>query len=286
MDSTPEAWIVSMTIRDIETTDNLSDCGIYQQVEAITGNKLFEIMNKEKFMGWLHKRISSSKLILENPKFLDGCKIDCKTPKKGYKFQIVDPEVQGMGPRMEIELGPLKIIEDGNHGSEKEGTPTTTSSKGDTNASSMGSNDTERSPTTTQTSQESETDDDDSSDPDFEYDFESHYDEATERYSCGYHEGKDDECLKVFKKLESLVRHLDNKEHYPSDEEYDEEDSDEEDSDEEDSDEEEGMSNEERKGLCSKGLEIIESIMEKDDQRLCEGDFVNLCNLLKELHKT
>ena len=46
MESTPEAWIVSMTIRDIETTDNLSDCGIYQQVEAITGNKMFEIMNK------------------------------------------------------------------------------------------------------------------------------------------------------------------------------------------------------------------------------------------------
>ena len=64
-----------------------------------------------------------------------------------------------------------------------------------------------------------------------------------------------------------------------------EEDSDEEDSDEEDSDEEEGMSNEERKELCSKGLEIIETVMEKDDQRLCEGDFVNLCNLLKELHK-
>ena len=64
-----------------------------------------------------------------------------------------------------------------------------------------------------------------------------------------------------------------------------EEESEEESSDEEDSDEEEGMSDEERKEMCSKGLEILESIMEKDDQRMGEGDFVNLCNLLKELHK-
>jgi len=56
-------------------------------------------------------------------------------------------------------------------------------------------------------------------------------------------------------------------------------------SDEEDSDEEDGMSAEERKGMCSKGLEIIETIMEKDDQRMGEGDFVELCNLLKELHR-
>ena len=50
--------------------------------------------------------------------------------------------------------------------------------------------------------------------------------------------------------------------------------------------EEDGMSEEERKEMCGKGLEILESIMEKDDQRLCEGDFVELCNLLKELHRT
>ena len=55
---------------------------------------------------------------------------------------------------------------------------------------------------------------------------------------------------------------------------------------EEDSDEEEGMSEQERKEMCSKGLEILETVMEKDDQRLCEGHFVELCNLLKELHKT
>jgi len=64
-----------------------------------------------------------------------------------------------------------------------------------------------------------------------------------------------------------------------------EEESGEEESDEDESDEE-GMSEEERKEMCSKGLEIIESIMEKDDQRMGEGDFVELCNLLKELHKT
>ena len=57
-------------------------------------------------------------------------------------------------------------------------------------------------------------------------------------------------------------------------------------SDEEESEsDEEGMSEEERKEMCSIGLEIIESIMEKDDQRMGEGDFVELCNLLKELHK-
>ena len=51
----------------------------------------------------------------------------------------------------------------------------------------------------------------------------------------------------------------------------------------EDESDEEGA--EERKEMCSKGLEILETVMEKDDQRLCEGDFVELCNLLKELHK-
>ena len=55
---------------------------------------------------------------------------------------------------------------------------------------------------------------------------------------------------------------------------------------EEESDEEEGMGEEERKEMCGKALEILESIMEKEDQRLCEGDFVELCNVLKELHKT
>ena len=63
----------------------------------------------------------------------------------------------------------------------------------------------------------------------------------------------------------------------------------EEESEEESSDEssdEEGMSEEERKEMCGKGLEILETVMEKDDQRLCEGDFVELCNLLKELHRT
>jgi hypothetical protein len=43
---------------------------------------------------------------------------------------------------------------------------------------------------------------------------------------------------------------------------------------------------EERKGMCGKGLEILESIMDKEDQRMGEGDFVELCNLLKELHNT
>jgi len=43
---------------------------------------------------------------------------------------------------------------------------------------------------------------------------------------------------------------------------------------------------EKRKEMCSNGLEILESIMGTDDQRLCEGDFVELCNLLKELHRT
>jgi hypothetical protein len=57
-------------------------------------------------------------------------------------------------------------------------------------------------------------------------------------------------------------------------------------SDEEESEEEEGMSDEERKEMCGKGLEILESIMEKDDQRMGEGHFVELCNLLKDLHRT
>ena len=55
---------------------------------------------------------------------------------------------------------------------------------------------------------------------------------------------------------------------------------------EEESDEKEGMSDEERKKICGKGLDILESIMENDDQRMGEGDFVELCNLLKELHRT
>ena len=56
---------------------------------------------------------------------------------------------------------------------------------------------------------------------------------------------------------------------------------------EESSDEEEyGMSNEEMKEMCSKSLEILETIMEKDDQRMGEGEFLELCNMLKELHKS
>jgi hypothetical protein len=43
---------------------------------------------------------------------------------------------------------------------------------------------------------------------------------------------------------------------------------------------------EKRKEMCSKGLGILESIMETYDQRMGEGDFVELCNLLKELHRT
>jgi len=64
----------------------------------------------------------------------------------------------------------------------------------------------------------------------------------------------------------------------PEEESYEEE--------SEDESEEESIGEEERKEMCSKGLEILESIMEKDDQRMGEGDFVNLCNLLKELHKS
>ena len=56
--------------------------------------------------------------------------------------------------------------------------------------------------------------------------------------------------------------------------------------DSDDSDEEEEMSEQERKEMCSKSLEILESIMETDDQRMGEGKFVELCNLFKELHKT
>jgi len=73
---------------------------------------------------------------------------------------------------------------------------------------------------------------------------------------------------------------LNNIDEYQWENEYGEESGEEESEDESD---EEGA--EERKEMCSKGLEILESVMEKDDQRLCEGDFVNLCNLLKELHK-
>jgi len=61
----------------------------------------------------------------------------------------------------------------------------------------------------------------------------------------------------------------------------------EEDESEEWSEEEEyGMSNEEMKEMCSKSLEILETIMEKDDQRMGEGEFLELCNMLKELHKS
>jgi hypothetical protein len=55
---------------------------------------------------------------------------------------------------------------------------------------------------------------------------------------------------------------------------------------EESSDEEYGMGGEERKEMCGKGLEILETIMEKDDQRMGEGEFLELCNMLKEFHKS
>ena len=56
--------------------------------------------------------------------------------------------------------------------------------------------------------------------------------------------------------------------------------------DESDEDESDEESAEKRKEMCGKGLEIIESIMEKDDRRMGEGDYLELCNLLKELHRT
>ena len=60
--------------------------------------------------------------------------------------------------------------------------------------------------------------------------------------------------------------------------------------DESDEDESEDESDEEsaekRKEMCGKGLEIIESIMETEDRHMGEGHFVELCNLLKELHRT
>ena len=78
---------------------------------------------------------------------------------------------------------------------------------------------------------------------------------------------------------------LDDIDDYRRDNEEDEYEEEEEYSPRTESDEEE-MSEEERKEMCSKGLEILESIMDTDDQRLCEGHFVELCNLLKELHRT
>lgn len=56
--------------------------------------------------------------------------------------------------------------------------------------------------------------------------------------------------------------------------------------DDSDSSDEEDMDEEDRKEMCKKGLEILETIMDKQDQRMGEGDFVELCNLLKELHRT
>jgi hypothetical protein len=39
-----------------------------------------------------------------------------------------------------------------------------------------------------------------------------------------------------------------------------------------------------KKATCSKGLEILEKIMEKDDSKLDEGSYVDLCNVFKELY--
>jgi len=49
--------------------------------------------------------------------------------------------------------------------------------------------------------------------------------------------------------------------------------------------EEEEMSEEGRTEMCSKALEILEKIMEKDDQRMGLWHFDELCYLFKELHK-
>ena len=39
----------------------------------------------------------------------------------------------------------------------------------------------------------------------------------------------------------------------------------------------------ERKELCQKGLQMLENIMET--QSLNEGNFIEMCNIFKELHK-
>ena len=38
------------------------------------------------------------------------------------------------------------------------------------------------------------------------------------------------------------------------------------------------------KEYCSEGLEVLSSIMEREDCKMCEGDYLKLCNIFKELH--
>ena len=41
---------------------------------------------------------------------------------------------------------------------------------------------------------------------------------------------------------------------------------------------------EERKGNCKRALEILEGIMGKDNQQMDQGEYLEMCNLLKELY--
>jgi len=43
-------------------------------------------------------------------------------------------------------------------------------------------------------------------------------------------------------------------------------------------------SSEERKGNCKRALEILEGIMGKDNQQMDQGEYLEMCNLLKELY--
>ena len=56
--------IVSMTVRDVEPTDKLNGCGIYQQVEAITGKKYYEILNVIQGLSEITLRFEVFQLIL------------------------------------------------------------------------------------------------------------------------------------------------------------------------------------------------------------------------------
>lgn len=226
-----DVWKLTFSVSDIEQQTALENNGLAVYNEAITNKKIVEVVNKELFLNWFMERIKSVKDELSKVKTIKKFKINSSYDKNGYNINLIDPEIDMLGPKFSLNAMQVKETEsEVSSGTEKSQSPKSVE----------------------------EDDDDDEEDEDYEYDYElHHFDKDDNIYYCRY-----EDCDKKYKSLDRLKKHLDDKEHYADesyeeDEEEDDEDLDEdEDMDEEDMDEEEDAEEEDSEENKSDGQKV------------------------------
>jgi len=198
-----EVWKLTFSISDIEEKDTLQNNGLAVYNEAITNNKIVEVVNKEIFLNWFMERMTSIKDELSKVKSIKKFKVNCSYNNSEYKITLVDPEIDMLGPKFELNAMQIKEV-DASTESDKSTTPKTN-------------------------------DDDDDDDDDYEYDYElHHYNKDDNIYYCKY-----EKCDKKYKNIERLKKHLEDKEHY-AEESYDEDEDEDEDTESELNEDENG----------------------------------------------